>query len=212
MEVPAAIQEKELRAIQTSEFEIRANDDGSKYLEGYAIKWEQLSVPLGWSYKFREKFQKGAFREYLENPESDTKFLVGHNINQVLGRTKNKTLELKEDDTGLWFRLKLPNTTQGNDTHESVKRGDVDKISVGFRKLSDVWDESDETNITRTITKANLPEISLTAWPAYESTSASARSVEDAYKEFKESKAATAEDIKRDLTLKRMKLDLLTKI
>lgn len=164
----------ERRAIDSSELELRAADDGSKTVEGYAIKWDTLSVPLGWFTKFREKFKRGAFAEYLK-ADTDTKFLIGHNINTVLGRRKNQTLELTEDDVGLRFKLTLPATTLGNDTYESIRRGDVDKISLGFNKLGDEWDEADENNIIRTVTKANLPEISLTAWPAYEDTEATAR-------------------------------------
>jgi HK97 family phage prohead protease len=185
--MPEIMQETEIRGIQVSSFEIRTQEDGSKIIEGYAMEWEKLSQPLGWFTKFREKFQKGAFRDYLAAANSDTKFLVGHDINRVLARTKNQTLELKEDDRGLFYRVKLPNTTLGNDSYESVKRGDVDGISVGFRMLDEEWDESDEANITRTVTKANLPEISLTAWPAYESTSANTRS-NDPYKQFKDSR------------------------
>ena len=53
----------EYRAIQG--FEIRVAEDGKKYIEGYAIKWEELSQPLGYYYKFREKFQSGAFDDYF---------------------------------------------------------------------------------------------------------------------------------------------------
>lgn len=172
--------ETERRAIDSSLLEFRAAENGEKIIEGYAIKWDMLSVPIGWFTKFREKFRRGAFAEYL-SAETDTKFLIGHDINQVLGRRKNQTLELEEDDVGLKFRLTLPATTLGSDTYESIKRGDVDQISIGFQKLGEEWDETDENNVTRTITKANLPEISLTAWPAYEDTEATARD-NDPYK------------------------------
>jgi uncharacterized protein len=178
----------EIRSITDSSFEIREQEDGGKYIEGYAMKWEQLSQPIGWFSKFREKFQKGAFRDYLSDSNTDTKFLIGHDIDKVLGRRKNSTLELLEDDTGLFFRLTLPDTTAGTDTHKSVKRGDVDKISVGFIPLLQEWDETNEDDVKRTIVKANLPEISLTAWPAYEQTSASARSIDEAYKEHRAEK------------------------
>lgn len=164
----------ERRAIDYSELEIRAADDGEKTIEGYAIKWEKLSVPLGYFTRYREKFSRSAFAEYLR-ADTDTKFLVGHDINQVLGRRKNNTLTLTEDEEGLRFRLVLPATTAGADIYESIRRGDVDKISVGFNKLGEEWDETDENNPVRTVTKANLPEISLTAWPAYEDTEATAR-------------------------------------
>jgi uncharacterized protein len=188
----------ELRTLTDSSFEIREQEDGGKYIEGYAMKWEQLSQPLGWFSKFREKFKKGAFRDYLSGSNTDTKFLIGHNISQVLGRKKNNTLELSEDDKGLFFRLTLPDTTAGIDTYKSVKRGDVDKISVGFTPLQQEWDETDEEDVKRTITKANLPEISLTAWPAYEQTSASARSIDEAYKEYRAVKEESVPEAEAD--------------
>lgn len=170
-----------------SDFEIRVADDGKKYIEGYAIKWEELSLPIGYYYKFREKFQSGAFDEYL-NSGADTKFLVDHDTGKVLGRSNKGTLTLSSDTTGLKYSLEIPSTSIGNDAYEDVKAGNKEYISVGFRMLSELWDESDEENVVRTVVKANLPEISLTAWPAYEQTTASTRSIDDAYKEYREAK------------------------
>lgn len=167
-----------------TEFELRAAEDGKKFIEGYAIKWDQLSVPLGYYNKFREKFQSGAFDDYFKS-DGDTKFLVDHETGKVLGRSNKGTLSLKSDATGLKYSLEIPNTTLGNDAHEDVKVGNKEYISVGFRKIAESWDESDENNVIRTITKANLPEISLTAWPAYEQTTASARNIDEAYKEYR---------------------------
>lgn len=175
----------EYRAIQG--FEIRVAEDGKKYIEGYAIKWEELSQPLGYYYKFREKFQSGAFDDYF-NAGLDTKFLVDHNIGKVLGRSKKGTLALTSDTTGLMYSLEIPATTLGNDAHEDVRVGNKEYISVGFKATEDNWNEADEANVIRTVIKANLPEISLTAWPAYEQTTASARSIDEAYKEYRAAK------------------------
>ena len=170
----------------TSDFEVRVADDGKKFIEGYAIKWEELSVPIGYYYKFREKFQSGAFDDYLSS--GDTKFLVDHNTGKVLGRSKKGTLSLVSETVGLKYSLEIPATTLGNDAHEDVRCGNKEYISVGFKMVSELWDESDENNVLRTIVKANLPEISLTAWPAYEQTTASARSIDEAYKEYRAAK------------------------
>lgn len=173
---------KEYRSI--NEFEVRVTEDGKRFVEGYAMKWEQLSVPMGYYYKFREKFQKGAFDEYM-NAGMDTKFLVDHDTGKVLGRSKKGTLTLASDDTGLKYSLEIPSTSLGNDCYEDVRSGNKEYISVGFQKLTEAWDETDETNVIRTIIKANLPEMSLTAWPAYEQTTASARSIDAAYDEYR---------------------------
>ena len=172
----------EHRAI--NEFEIRVADDGKRFIEGYAIKWEQLSVPMGYYSKFREKFQSGAFDEYM-NAGMDTKFLVDHDTGKVLGRSKKGTLTLASDATGLKYSLEIPSTTLGNDAYEDVRSGNKEYISIGFRKISELWDETDSENVVRTIIKANLPEISLTAWPVYEQTTASARSIDAAYDEYR---------------------------
>jgi len=184
----ARIQEKALEVRAARTFEIRAAEDGKKYVEGYAIRWNDLSSPIGWYYKFREQFRAGAFDDYLASGE-DTKFLLDHDIGKILGRSKKNTLALKSDAEGLFYSLEMPATTLGGDAYEDVRAGNKEHISVGFKMLAEEWDESDESNITRAIVKANLIEISLTGWPYYESTTASTRSVEDPYKAFKDSQA-----------------------
>jgi HK97 family phage prohead protease len=182
--MPEIIQGKEIEIRIISKFEIREADDGKKYIEGYAIRWNELSVPLGYYYKFKEQFRSGAFEDYLTSGQ-DTKMLIDHDRSKILGRSKKNTLTLRSDSTGLWYSLKLPETTLGKDSYEDVRNGNKEHISIGFKMIAEEWDESDENNVIRTVTKANLPEISLTGWPAYEQTSASTRSV-DPYQQYKE--------------------------
>lgn len=176
-------QEKEIRTWM-SQVELRESEDGKRKLSGYAIKWEQLSQKMGYWFRFREKFSKNAFKESIE--KDDQRALWNHNTDIVLGRTKNNTLLLEEDNVGLRFEIDLPQTTWGNDIYLSVKRGDVDGVSFGFKKLGDEWDESDPDNIVRTVTKAQLFEVSPTPFPAYEGvTEVSARNIEQAYEQYK---------------------------
>ncbi|PEP81913.1 HK97 family phage prohead protease, partial [Bacillus toyonensis] len=83
-------------------------------------------------------FQKGAFADSLHH--DDIRALWSHDTSKVLGRTKNNTLRLEEDDKGLRFELDLPRTTVGNDTYESVKRGDIAGVSFGFRAIQQEWE------------------------------------------------------------------------
>lgn len=177
-------QTKELR-VYSNIFEIREKEEGKREIEGYALEWDTLSEELGWWWTYREKFQKGAFRDYLKNKDTDTKLLLFHDMNKILGRSKYKTVELKEDNTGLWFKADLPNNTLGNDTIESVNRRDIDGVSVGFIVRKQEWDETDEDNVIRTVVTADLPEISLTGWPAYDSSSVNTRD-HDPYKLYKD--------------------------
>ena len=163
----------ETRELLTNRIEIREDDDGKRTLTGYAVKWEKKSKVLGYFRKFREQFRKGAFADSLE--KDDQRFLWSHDTSKVLGRTKNGTLRLEEDDIGLRFELDLPNTTLGNDTYESIKRGDVDGVSFGFRVESDEIHEPDDDLPLRTVTKARLLEVSAVAYPAYPDSEVSAR-------------------------------------
>lgn len=171
------IQKAEKREL-TNQIEIREDESG-RTLHGYAVKWEMKSQTLGYWRRFKEQFRKGAFAESLTN--DDQRALWSHDPSKVLGRTKNGSLRLFEDNIGLRFELDLPNTTLGNDAYETIKRGDVDGVSFGFVMQKEEWDESDLDNVVRTITKAKLLEISPVAFPAYPDSQVSARS-HDPYK------------------------------
>lgn len=160
----------ELRELLSSDIEVRS-DENSRTIQGYAVKWGKKSHKI--ANRFVEQFQKGAFSETLANDEQ--RALWSHDNAKVLGRTKNNTLRLSEDDIGLRFELDLPNTTLGNDALESVKRGDIDGVSFGFRALEQDWENRSRNDILRNVKKANLFEISLVGVPAYEDSEVSLR-------------------------------------
>jgi len=173
----------EIRDLSTSKMEIREDDDGNRTLTGYAVKWEKKSHVLGYFMKFREQFKKGAFAESLN--KDDQRFLWSHDTSKVLGRTKNNTLRLTEDDIGLRVELDLPKTTLGDDAYESIKRGDVDGMSFGFRMEDHEIEEPDDDLPLRTVKKARLLEVSAVAFPAYPDSEVSARGY-DPLKEHQE--------------------------
>src|SRR5690625_4833067 len=184
----------EIRDLMTNKIEIREDDDGNRTINGYAVKWEMKSQVLGMFFKFREQIKRGAFLESLNN--DDQRFLWSHDTSKVLGRRQNNTLRLQEDDIGLRFELDLPTTTLGNDTYESIKRGDVDGVSFGFNVQDDEVDEPEDDMPLRTIKKAKLMEVSAVAFPAYPDSEVSARGFdrmkqyEDELKEYREEQAA----------------------
>lgn len=175
----------EQRELLTQKIEIREDEDGNRTLSGYAVKWEKKSVVMGYYRKFREQFRQGAFTESLQ--KEDQRFLWSHDTSKVLGRTKNNTLRLMEDSIGLRFELDLPKTTLGNDTYETIKRGDVDGVSFGFNMISEEIEEPDDDLMLRTVTKAKLLEVSAVAFPAYPDSEVSARGY-DPYKNYIEEK------------------------
>ncbi|POK98916.1 HK97 family phage prohead protease [Klebsiella pneumoniae] len=151
--------------MKTIDFEIRTSElsASNKKLVGYAVRWNSLSEVI-WD-EFREQFAPGAFKDSLASG-SDVRALYEHNYTQLLGRTKSGTLVLSEDDTGLRIELTPPNTQLGNDVLELVERGDISGMSFGFRALKESWDIT-PTPYIRTVTAAELREITVTSMPAY---------------------------------------------
>jgi uncharacterized protein len=187
----------EQRELLTQKIEIREDENGNRTLSGYAVKWEKKSVVMGYYRKFREQFRQGAFTESLQ--KEDQRFLWSHDTSKVLGRTKNNTLRLMEDSIGLRFELDLPKTTLGNDTFETIKRGDVDGVSFGFNMISEEIEEPDDDLMLRTVTKAKLLEVSAVAFPAYPDSEVSARGY-DPYKHYLEDKKQL--ELRKKLILK----------
>ncbi|PHD85485.1 HK97 family phage prohead protease [Bacillus toyonensis] len=187
----------EKRELLSSEIEIREVEGGLRTITGYAVKWEMKSVTMGYWRRFKEQFKRGAFTNSLT--QDDQLALWSHDYSQVLGRTKNGTLRLFEDEIGLRFELDLADTTLGDDTYKTIKRGDVDGVSFGFQMVKEEWDESDPDNVVRSVTKAKLIEISPVAFPAYPDSQVSARS-HDPYKQFVDER--NQKDLRKKLILK----------
>jgi uncharacterized protein len=125
---------------------------------------------------FEEVIAPGAFaRTISEN--GDIRALFNHNWDHVLGRTKNGTLKVEEDNRGLKFEVELPNTSMARDLAESLRRGDINQCSFGFFATNDTWDYAVEPAV-RTLNEVELYEISVVSIPAYEDTEVSLRSKE----------------------------------
>lgn len=152
---------------------------------GYAATFETLSEDLG---GFKEKIRAGAFTNTIN--KADIRALWNHNPDFVLGRNKAGTLSLREDKQGLSIEIIPPDTSYARDLMESMKRGDVDQMSFGFRTLKDEWDETDPQNVVRTLVEVELYDVSPVTYPAYPTTSIGVRSAKDIY----DSHAAEAQE------------------
>lgn len=157
--------------------------DGKRTLVGYAAVWNS-DTTIG-DY-FIERIAPGAFSKALRG---DILALYDHDMGRVLGRTKSKTLRLSEDNHGLKVEIDVPDTSDGNDLWTLVARGDVSGMSFAFRATKQEWDESGDMP-KRTVTEAELYEVTATANPAYPDTTLAARSLESARQE--------AEQLKKD--------------
>ncbi|KFC68433.1 Phage prohead protease (Modular protein) [Devosia sp. LC5] len=120
---------------------------------------------------FREKLRRGCFANSLE--QGDIRALYDHDTGRVIGRTKSGTLRLQEDPIGLRFELDVEESTpDGQTVMALVGRQDVSQCSFGFRVVAEEWrDEGEDTLPLRIITEVELFEVSIVAWPAYDTTS-----------------------------------------
>lgn len=165
--------------------EVRADDDGVK-VSGYAAVFNQETDIGGY---FREIILPGAFRKALA--DSDVTFLINHR-DLPLARTRSGTLKLSEDNHG----LKVESELDGSDPDVArivpkMKRGDLDKMSFGFRAVKQRWDDTQEPPL-RTIEEAELFDVSIVTDPAYEGTEIGLRSLEKVRKEQRRQHNAAA--------------------
>jgi uncharacterized protein len=152
---------------RAAELEVRAK---GRTLEGYAAVFGVRAKVAD----FDEVIQQGAFSATLDDqPNADVLALVDHDASALLGRTRNRSLELKEDSRGLHFRIALPKTTLADDILALAEAGSLGGASFGFRTLQDAW-----SGTLRTLKAVDLREISIVrAWPAYPQTTVSARAL-----------------------------------
>ena len=147
---------------------------------GYAAVYNSLSQDLG---GFKEKITRGAFAESLRNND-EVHALFNHSDDKILGRRGAGTLKLWEDDHGLRVEITPPNTSDGRDVVELLRRGDLVSMSFGFYNTKDSWETRDGEDI-RTIESARLFDVSVVTNPAYQATSVGVRSAIRSLEKFK---------------------------
>ena len=155
-----------------SNSEIRFETEDKNTVEGYALKYgDQARVGANTS----EIFLPGS----IEIRE-DAQALINHDYAKIIGRYK-ANLEFENRDDGLFYRIKLPATTYGNDLKEMIRAGITTGASLSFTPLKSRWQ-----NQTRVIEKAMLNELSITTRkPGYASSSAELRTQDKALKRKK---------------------------
>lgn len=151
--------------------ERRANDNAvaskGRTLYGYAARFN-APTDLG---GFSEVIRPGAFKRSLASDDAQKiRAIYEHDGRSLLGRVGAGSLRLKEDAEGLAFEIDLPDTQLGRDLAVLVERGDVAGCSFGFVAQRDAWSGDD-----RELLDVDLHEITITANPAYDTTTVQVR-------------------------------------
>lgn len=152
---------------------ITGNPQTKKYIEGYFLVYnKEVEIFPG----YFEQIAPGAVDDSIRN--NDIRCLFNHDTGFVLGRTGNHTVTLTSDNIGLYGIVEInQNDRQAMDVYERVKRGDISTCSFGFYEEASVQ-ETEECGLVlhNKVTKANVFEISICPFPAYEDTEITARS------------------------------------
>lgn len=156
----------------SSKFETRQEGNELK-IEGYFAVFNSIYQIFD---DLSESVAPGAFDDTLGD---DIRALINHDSSLVLGRNTAHTLELRQDEHGLWGSITInPNDQDAMNLYARVQRGDVDQCSFGFDILSEDYDVRDDGSVHWTIKKVRLYEVSVCTFPAYEETNVKARSAQ----------------------------------
>lgn len=169
--------------IDTKHIEIRKAEISSasgRTVSGYAVRFESESVNMG----FVEIIHRGAITDETIK-SSDVFALLNHNENTVLARCNRGTgsLSLKVDNDGVFYEFEAPNTANGEELLEHIKRGEISQSSFAFTVSTEdgaeKWTKRSDGIIVREIFKIErLYDISPVYQPAYTETTCSKRAQE----------------------------------
>lgn len=153
-----------------------------RIVEGHASTFNQPYVLYDdGEYRIEEQVDPAAFDEC---DMDDVIFQYNHE-GRVFARTRNNTLEVSTDESGLFIKADLGGTEEGRKLYQEIKDGYTDRMSFGFTVTEDKTErvenrEENKTVVLRTITKVGkLYDVSAVSLPANDGTDISARSYSD---------------------------------
>lgn len=158
--------------VRLEELRVATSGDPDKkdelVITGYAALFDSRSEDLG---GFVEEIDRGAFAEALKREDLDVRFLINHDSNLVLARTRSGTLELTEDQRGLRIYARVAPYSYAEDLRIAIERGDVDQMSFAFTTEEDSWSKTEDgANLRRVQRVKDLFDVSVVTYPAYPET------------------------------------------
>ncbi len=156
------------RRFFTEPVQFRAEDEN--VIEGYAAVFNKPSQDFG---GWNERIAPGAFDDVLGD---DAVALFNHDMNYVLGRN-GVNVSLSQDEKGLKYTVKLPDTSFAKDLRNLIKDGIIHQSSFAFTVKEQEWKHSEVEPSVRTIKKVKrLYDVSPVTTPAYPDATVGARS------------------------------------
>jgi HK97 family phage prohead protease len=172
---PVELPKVERRQAVLADAELRQEGDGFRF-EGLAAVFDSPSQDLG---GFTEVIERGAFRKTLAS-SPDVPLLINHESFYLLATTDAGTMRMREVPEGLHIEADLAPTSYANDLRILMGRKDVKSMSFGWPRgaAQDSWSEVDGGARRNIRSFDSLLDVSVvTAYPAYQATTASVRQV-----------------------------------
>ena len=98
---------------------------------------------------------KGSFQKTLSDRASRVAFCLNHDLEEAMG----KIVEIKEDETGLFVRIRISDAEPELKT--KIKEGIYTEFSIGFKTIKAEFVAQADGTYVRNITEIKLYEISL---------------------------------------------------
>lgn len=168
---------------------VRSAEEGRpEMIEGYAIVFGSRSNLI---YDFLvdgmlyETIERGAVTQ-ADLDQWDVRATLDHDSSQLLARSINGkgSLTLTVDDKGVKYSFEVPDTIDGRRAAERVKRGELYGSSFEFslnEKTDCTYSRDNDGVLCRSVKKiARMYDVSIVQNPAYQESSVSRRSMEDA--------------------------------
>ncbi|MFA7256800.1 MAG: HK97 family phage prohead protease [Kiritimatiellales bacterium] len=156
------------------DFQIRSEQiegqDPELWVEGYAARFNSPTVLFEMNgNEYKEQISSDAFTEAKMD---DVIFNYNH-CGKVVARTRNKTLQLSVDGTGLFMRARLDGTEEGRRLYDEISKGYIDRMSFQFTIGQEAYDY--ENRMWTVLRVKRLYDVSAVDIPAYDDTSIEAR-------------------------------------
>lgn len=193
------------RTTRAFEFQIRAErsetgEESELWVEGYAVRFNSPTILFEMDgQEYREQVAADAFCDCRMD---DVIFNYNH-AGKVMARTRNQTLQLSVDKSGLFIRARLDGTEEGRRLYDEISKGYIDRMSFQFTIGSEAYDRDNRMWTIRRIKR--LYDVSAVDIPAYDDTSIHARRA-DAEAAARESRQAA------EAALARQRLELKLKL
>lgn len=206
----------ETREYRFFDFKCERRSEGDKeqfIVDGYASTFSPYELYRDERFIWREQIDPLAFNEA---DMSDVVFLRDH-VGQVYARTRNNTLKLSIDEHGFYTETNLGSTTASRAMYEDIEAGLYDRMSFAFKVSEDAYDERNDENglrvITRTITKiSKIFDVSAVAFPANPTTDIAVSTRSAFNGAIEQLQAERLENEKRNNELARQRLALKMKL